>query len=84
MEAITLGGALTSMLSGIPVRLKPARSGAVRRTGVPVLRGSMEAGTFEESFFAVPGAGETDRLLNAARKTLGTFWAVINQAPELD
>jgi predicted transcriptional regulator len=30
----------------------------------------MEAGTFEESFFTVPVAGETDRLLNAARKTL--------------
>lgn len=70
MEAITFGGALASALSGMPVRLKPARSGAVRRTGVPVLRGSMEAGTFEESFFAIPGAGETDRLLNAARKTL--------------
>jgi len=70
MDAITLGGALTSMLSGIPVRSKPARSGAVRHTGVPVLRGSMEAGTFEESFFAIPGKGETDKLLNAARKAL--------------
>lgn len=70
MEAITVAGALTSMLSGIPVRSKPARSGAVRRTGVPVLRGSMEAGTFEESFFAIPGTGETDKQLNAARKTL--------------
>lgn len=72
MDAITLGGALTSMLSGIPVRSRPGRSGAVRRTGAPVLRGSMEAGTFEESFFAIPGAGETDRLLRAARKTLDT------------
>jgi len=70
MEAITFGGALSRALSGMPVRSKPARSGAVRRTGVPVLRGSMEAGTFEESFFAIPGAGETDRLLNAARKIL--------------
>ena len=76
MEAITFGGALTSMLSGIPVRSKPARSGAVRRTGVPVLRGSMEAGTFEESFFAIPGAGETNKLLNAARKTLDTARAL--------
>lgn len=70
MDAITLGGALTSMLSGIPVRFKPARSGAVHRTGVPVLRGSMEAGTFEDSFWAIPGEGETNRLLTAARKAL--------------
>lgn len=70
MDAITLSGALTSMLSGIPVRSRPARSAAVRRTGVPVLRGSMEAGTFEESFFVVPGIGETDKLLKAAQKAL--------------
>ncbi|WP_272800751.1 helix-turn-helix domain-containing protein [Sphingobium sp. AntQ-1] len=30
----------------------------------------MEAGTFEEAFFAVPAKGETDRLLHVARKTL--------------
>ncbi len=70
MDAITLGGALASMLSGIPVRSKPARSGAVHRTGVPVLRGSMEAGTFEDSFWANLGPGETNRLLTAARKAL--------------
>jgi predicted transcriptional regulator len=40
------------------------------RTGTPVLRDSIEAGTFEEMFFAVPGNGETDRLLRIARRTL--------------
>ena len=70
MEAITLGGALVTALSGMPVRSRPARSGAVRRTGAPVLRNSVEAGTFEESFFAIPAKGETDGMLRAARKGL--------------
>lgn len=70
MEAITLGGALASALSGMPVSRKPRRSGAVHRTGMPVLRGSMEAGTFEESFFSIPAKGEMDKLLNIARKSL--------------
>ena len=40
------------------------------RTGVPVLRDSIEAGTFEELFFTVPAKGETDKLLRIARRTL--------------
>ncbi len=40
------------------------------RTGAPVLRDSIEAGTFEEMFFAVPAKGETDTLLRIARRTL--------------
>ncbi len=48
----------------------PARSGAPYRTGAPVLRDSLEAGTFEEVFWTAPGKGETDRLLHVARKTL--------------
>lgn len=48
----------------------PARSGAPHRTGAPVLRDSLEAGTFEDSFWASPAKGETDQLLRAARKTL--------------
>lgn len=40
------------------------------RTGAPVLRDSIEAGTFEEMFFAVPAKGETDNLLRIARRTL--------------
>jgi DNA-binding transcriptional ArsR family regulator len=48
----------------------PARSGAVHRTGCPVRRGSVEAGTVEDAFFAVPAKGETDRLLRTARAAL--------------
>ncbi len=40
------------------------------RTGAPVLRDSIEAGTFEDMFFAVPAKGETDKLLRIARRTL--------------
>ncbi len=47
-----------------------ARSGGLHRTGAPVRRGSVEAGTVEDSFFAVPAKGETDRLLRAARAAL--------------
>ncbi len=46
------------------------RSGVPHRTGAPVLRDSLEAGTFEEVFWAAPAKGETDRLLHVARKTL--------------
>ena len=45
-----------------------SRSGGLHRTGAPVRRGSIEAGTFEEAFFAVPAPGETDRLLTACRR----------------
>lgn len=49
---------------------KVARPGAVHRTGAPVLRDSLEVGSFEEAFWSVPAKGETDRLLHVARKTL--------------
>ncbi|MGR6331156.1 helix-turn-helix domain-containing protein [Sphingomonas sp. XXL09] len=49
---------------------RPARSGGLHRTGAPVRRDSIEAGTFEEQFFAIPAQGETDRLLRAARRAL--------------
>lgn len=48
------------------------RSGAPHRTGAPVRRDSIEAGTFEDQFFAVPAKGETDRLLRMARTSLDT------------
>lgn len=48
----------------------PTRSGATHRTGAVVLRDSLEAGSFEESFWTSPAEGETDQLLRAARKTL--------------
>ncbi|MBI0477168.1 helix-turn-helix domain-containing protein [Sphingomonas sp. MA1305] len=49
---------------------RPARSGGLHITGAPVRRDSIEAGTFEEQFFAIPAQGETDRLLRAARRAL--------------
>lgn len=56
--------------SGIQAQPRTARSGGLHRTGAPVRRGSVEAGTIEDSFFAVPARGETDRLLRAARAAL--------------
>lgn len=50
------------------VAIGASRSGGLHRTGAPVLRNSIEAGTFEEAFFAVPAPGETDRLLQACRR----------------
>ncbi|OAN54309.1 helix-turn-helix domain-containing protein [Sphingobium sp. TCM1] len=47
-----------------------SRSAPPHRTGAPVLRGSIEEGTFEHRFFAVPAQGETDRLLRLARRAL--------------
>lgn len=52
------------------MRSRLARSGAPHRTGAPVRRNSLEAGTFEEVFWTTPAKGETDRLLHVARKTL--------------
>ncbi|WP_156351446.1 helix-turn-helix domain-containing protein, partial [Sphingomonas sp. Leaf25] len=47
-----------------------ARAFAPARPRCPVRRGSVEAGTVEARFFAVPGKGETDRLLAMARAAL--------------
>ena len=65
--AFTLEEAATGLWRGTT-----ARSGAPHRTGAPVRRGSIEAGTFEEAFFAVPAKGEPDRLLCMARAALDT------------
>ena len=75
MTAFTLGEASARALGGMlcarPVQqARPARSGGLHRTGAPVLRDSIEAGTFEEHFFAVPAKGEPDQLLRAARRAL--------------
>jgi hypothetical protein len=68
MTAFTLGEATAIVLG----RVRGARgcSASAHRTGAPVLRGSMEAGTFEDLFFAIPAKGETDRLLRTARAAL--------------
>ncbi|WP_232493685.1 helix-turn-helix domain-containing protein [Novosphingobium kaempferiae] len=69
MATHTLNMALAAALGGVRPARK-ARSGAPHRTGARVLRGSVEAGTFEHAFFVTPGKGETDRLLRAARRIL--------------
>ena len=68
-EAIARIGALDSGVHG-GATARRARSGGLHRTGAPVRRGSVEAGTVEDQFFAVPAKGETDRLLRAARAAL--------------
>lgn len=64
-------GALAAVKTpGIKGGGRKARSGAPHPTGAPVLRDSVEAGTFEHVFFVAPAKGETDRLLRAARRIL--------------
>jgi biotin operon repressor len=69
MTAFTFGQAAVQALGSVG-RRAPGKSGAPHRTGAPVLRGSVEAGTFEELFFAVPAKGECDRLVRLARAAL--------------
>lgn len=69
-QAIARIGAPDGTRSGMSAEPRVARSGGLHRTGAPVRRGSVEAGTVEDSFFAVPARGETDRLLRAARAAL--------------
>lgn len=72
-QASTLAlGARASALSrrGGLTPWRPACSGSAHFIGAPVRRDSVEAGTFEEHFFAVPEKGATDRLLRAARRAL--------------
>lgn len=75
MAAFTLGEAAGLALGRMTAAGK-ARAAAARhrpaphRTGMPVRRDSVEAGTFEESFFAVPAKGECDRLIRLARAAL--------------
>ncbi len=70
MGTHTLGTALLSAFDAVRTPGRKARSGAPHRTGAPVLRDSVEAGTFEHAFFVAPPKGETDRLLRAARRIL--------------
>ena len=67
MTAFALSAASARVLARA-AGARPTRSGGLHRTGAPVRRGSIEAGTFEEAFFAVPAPGETDRLLTACRR----------------
>jgi DNA-binding transcriptional ArsR family regulator len=70
MGIYAVGDTAQSVLSGVPVNTKKSRSGAKHRTGVPVRAGSLEANTFEETFFQVPSKGEPDRMLAKARYAL--------------
>lgn len=77
MGTLALGDALIGALAHVriakssqPDGPRKARSGAPHPTGAPVLRDSVEAGTFEHAFFMAPAEGETDRLLRAARRIL--------------
>lgn len=73
MTTFAIGGLTASILhaaSGAGGRRKPTRSGAPNPTGAPVLRGSLEAGTFEDTFFAVPAKGEADKMLRVVRRAL--------------
>lgn len=50
-----------------------ARSGAPNPTGAPVLRGSIEEGTFEQRFWRVYQPRETDKLYRAAKDVSKLF-----------
>ena len=71
MTAFTLGEATAQALgrfAGGKAQRTPQRT--PHRTGAPVRRDSIEAGTFEDAFFAVPATGECDRLVRMARAAL--------------
>lgn len=75
MGSYTLNEAAALAVGRIGARIgqwRPAPSGAPHRTGAPVLRDSIEAGSFEHHFFTPPAKGETDRLVRMARAALDT------------
>ena len=67
MTALALSEASARVLARAGGGLRPGgaqagaggrpRSGGLHRTGAPVLRDSIEAGTFEDVFFAMPAPG---------------------------
>lgn len=70
MGIYAVGDTARNVLSGVPLRTSKFRSGALHRSGAAVHANSLEADTFEETFFQVPGKGEPDRMLRTARKAL--------------
>lgn len=71
MTAINLGEATARALGAVRVAgARGSKRGAPHRTGAPVRRDSIEAGTFEAMFFAAPAKGECDHLLKVARQAL--------------
>ena len=70
MASLVFGDAMAGALAQLGRSRPRSRSGAPHPTGAPVLRDSVEAGTFEHVFFTTPAKGEPDRLLRAARRIL--------------
>ncbi|WP_271301167.1 helix-turn-helix domain-containing protein [Sphingomonas sp. CV7422] len=69
MTALTFGEASAQFCARVRGDARAARR-VPHRTGAPVRRDSMEAGTFEDVFFAAPAPGEPDRWLRACRGAL--------------
>jgi DNA-binding transcriptional ArsR family regulator len=69
MTAFTLGEAAARALGHVRAG-GGASTRAGRRSGAPVRAGSVEAGSFEDGFFAVPAPGECDRMVRLARAGL--------------
>ncbi|WP_322966127.1 hypothetical protein [Sphingomonas fuzhouensis] len=69
MTAFTFGEATARVLAQAA---REQGGGAPHRAHAGVRRGSIEAGTFEDNFFAKPGKGECDRLIRMARVALDT------------
>ena len=70
MGSLVFGDAMAGALAQLGRSRPRPRSGAPHPTGAPVLRDSVESGTFEHVFFTPPAKGEPDRLLRAARRIL--------------
>lgn len=77
MTAFTFGEATTRVLAQVARGQGGAGS---RRAHAGVRRGSIEAGTFEDKFFAKPAKGECDRLIRMARVALDTGRRVKREA----
>jgi DNA-binding transcriptional ArsR family regulator len=72
MEALSFSQIAISAIGGWKSARKPKRSGSIHRTGDPVRRDSIEAGTFEDSFFVAPAKGEIWNTLDAAKELSGS------------
>ncbi len=70
MTAFTLGEASALAIANMRAPQAVRARRIPHRTGAPVRRDSIEAGTFEQHFFVPPAKGETDRLLRMARAAL--------------
>ena len=70
MTAFTFGEATTRALAQAAATRSRTSVRMGHRTGARVRRDSIEAGTFEDMFFATPAKGECDRLIRMARTAL--------------